>query len=55
MIRKRMPASRLRIVDTPRYDNIYHVLSGSKTFTLISPIEGLWLDRESALYTWPKG
>jgi hypothetical protein len=28
-----------------RYENIYHVLSGSKTFTLLSPIEGLWLDR----------
>ncbi|ORX37288.1 cupin-like domain-domain-containing protein [Kockovaella imperatae] len=25
------------------YENIYHILSGSKTFTLISPIEGLWL------------
>ena len=25
------------------YDNVHHVLSGSKTFTLISPIEGLWL------------
>jgi jumonji domain-containing protein 7 len=30
---------------TGRYENIYHVLSGSKSFTLISPIEGLWLDR----------
>lgn len=28
------------------YDNIYHVLSGSKTFTLVSPTEGLWLERE---------
>lgn len=28
------------------YENIYHVLSGSKTFTLLSPIDGLSLDRE---------
>ncbi|ORY25936.1 cupin-like domain-domain-containing protein [Naematelia encephala] len=28
------------------YENIYHVLSGSKTFTLISPIEGFWLDQQ---------
>lgn len=28
------------------YENVYHVLSGSKTFTLLSPIEGLNLDRE---------
>ncbi|GFZ45061.1 hypothetical protein JCM24511_02787 [Saitozyma sp. JCM 24511] len=28
------------------YENIYHVLSGSKTFTLLSPIEGLWLDQQ---------
>ncbi|WWD18607.1 hypothetical protein CI109_103060 [Kwoniella shandongensis] len=27
------------------YENIYHVLAGSKTFTLLSPIEGLWLDQ----------
>ena len=28
------------------YENIYHVLSGSKTFLLLAPIEGLWLDRK---------
>lgn len=28
------------------YDNLYQVLSGSKTFTLLSPIEGFLLDRE---------
>ncbi|WVQ85080.1 hypothetical protein IAT38_007244 [Cryptococcus sp. DSM 104549] len=28
------------------YENIYHVLAGSKTFTLLSPIEGLWLDQQ---------
>ncbi|WWC88527.1 uncharacterized protein L201_003438 [Kwoniella dendrophila CBS 6074] len=27
------------------YENIYHVLAGTKTFTLLSPIEGLWLDQ----------
>lgn len=29
------------------YENIYHVLSGSKTFTLVSPIDGLRIERES--------
>lgn len=29
------------------YENVYHVLSGSKTFTLLSPIDGLSLDRGS--------
>lgn len=33
------------------YENIYTVLSGSKTFTLVSPIDGLRLDRECV--TWP--
>ena len=28
-----------------RFENIYHVLSGSKTFSLVSPIEGLFFDR----------
>lgn len=28
------------------YENIYHVLSGSKTFTLVSPIDGLRIERE---------
>lgn len=28
------------------YENIYHVLSGSKTFTLLSPIDGLRNERE---------
>lgn len=28
------------------YENIYHVLSGSKTFTLLSPIDGLRIERE---------
>lgn len=27
------------------YENIYHVLSGSKTFTLVSPIDGLRIER----------
>lgn len=29
------------------YENLYHVLSGSKTFTLVSPIDGLRIERES--------
>lgn len=29
------------------YENIYHVLSGSKTFTLVSPIDGLRIRRGS--------
>ncbi|EIW67694.1 hypothetical protein TREMEDRAFT_69678 [Tremella mesenterica DSM 1558] len=28
------------------YENIYHVLSGEKTFLLAAPIEGLWLDQQ---------
>ncbi|KAK8858712.1 hypothetical protein IAR55_002941 [Kwoniella newhampshirensis] len=28
------------------YENIYHVLAGTKTFTLLSPIEGLWLNQQ---------
>ncbi|KAK6908025.1 hypothetical protein I203_102026 [Kwoniella mangroviensis CBS 8507] len=28
------------------YENIYHVLAGKKIFTLLSPIEGLWLDQQ---------
>ncbi|WVF68961.1 hypothetical protein IAT40_003735 [Kwoniella sp. CBS 6097] len=27
------------------FENIYHVLAGSKILTLLSPIEGLWLDQ----------
>ncbi|OCF37197.1 hypothetical protein I316_01104 [Kwoniella heveanensis BCC8398] len=27
------------------FENVYHVLAGTKTFTLLSPIEGLWLDQ----------
>lgn len=30
------------------YENIYHVLSGSKTFTLVSPIDGLRIERKFA-------
>ena len=30
-----------------RFENVYHVLSGTKTFSLVSPIEGLWFDRQS--------
>lgn len=32
-----------------RFENIYHVLSGSKTFSLVSPIEGLFFDRRPSL------
>ncbi|WVR06473.1 hypothetical protein IAU60_003504 [Kwoniella sp. DSM 27419] len=41
------------------YENIYHVLAGTKTFTLLSPIEGLWLDQHfhpaSTLHRSPSG
>ncbi|WWC70906.1 uncharacterized protein I206_104858 [Kwoniella pini CBS 10737] len=41
------------------YENIYHVLAGKKIFTLISPIEGLWLDQQfhkpSTLQRSPSG
>ena len=29
-----------------QYDSFYQVLSGSQTFTLLSPIEGFLLDRK---------
>ena len=35
-----------RSLSVDPYDNLYQVLSGSKTFTLLSPIEGFLLDRE---------
>nr|XP_018262200.1 uncharacterized protein I303_05216 [Kwoniella dejecticola CBS 10117]OBR84358.1 hypothetical protein I303_05216 [Kwoniella dejecticola CBS 10117] len=41
------------------YENVYHVLAGTKIFTLISPIEGLWLDqyfhKPSTLQRSPSG
>ena len=41
------------------YENIYHVLSGTKMFTLVSPIEGLWLKQRfyppSTLHRGPDG
>lgn len=40
-----LPCPPLATVADP-YENIYHMLSGRKTFTLFSPIEGFCLDHD---------
>lgn len=37
--------------DDARYENIYHLLSGSKTFRLFAPVEGYLMDSKSRA-TW---